>query len=236
MSLSRYRAAPPRAITYPGIARLRNFADKRKKSPFRFPNKWVPEGAFYVRPTGMAYQKKPKRQIRIEGDSAFVPLTKGKETVIDAANVHLFEKWNWHVHFNKRDNKYYARRTTRIKGVKINIHAHHVVVGNVPADYIPHHVDGDGLNNIRSNLEVVTSIRNSHLAGKKTAVGRRQIVHKKNAAGRLGAVRYIKRSDSWSVQIVFGYHFTKDIAEKINNWAEDAVRAYIVSHGPPPQE
>ena len=38
------------------------------------------------------------RQIRVDGNIAYVPLTRGYEAVIDAADVPLVEGWNWYAH------------------------------------------------------------------------------------------------------------------------------------------
>jgi hypothetical protein len=35
------------------------------------------------------------RPIRVEGDTAIVPLTRGFEAVIDAVDVPIVEGWNW---------------------------------------------------------------------------------------------------------------------------------------------
>ena len=54
------------------------------------------------------------RQIRIQGDIAYVPLTKGYEAVIDAADVPLVQGNNWSATVRKRTC--YAFRTERAKG------------------------------------------------------------------------------------------------------------------------
>ena len=36
------------------------------------------------------------RPIRIEGDFAYIPLTRGYESVIDATDVNLVEGFNWY--------------------------------------------------------------------------------------------------------------------------------------------
>jgi hypothetical protein len=46
------------------------------------------------------------RQIRVEGQVAYVPLTRGLEAVIDAADVPLVEKQNWYAAAD--NNTFYA--------------------------------------------------------------------------------------------------------------------------------
>lgn len=49
------------------------------------------------------------RPIRIEGDVAYVTLTRGYEAIIDAENVPLVEGYNWQ-HFGPNRQTNYARR------------------------------------------------------------------------------------------------------------------------------
>jgi HNH endonuclease/AP2 domain len=99
-----------------------------------------------------------KRPIRIEGDLAYVPLTKGYEAIIDAADVPLVEGVNWTLHTGGRGGKIYAyrkgpspeRRTLRLHRVLLD------AAEGVEVD----HRDGDGLNNRRSNLRLATSSQN----------------------------------------------------------------------------
>lgn len=107
--------------------------------------------------------KKHTREIRVEGEIAFVPLTQGYEAVIDADCVPLISKWNWHVMLTTRPDgsvahAYAARGEHR--GARRRIIHMHRVIADTPSDMDTDHIDGDGLNNRRSNLRVVTHAQN----------------------------------------------------------------------------
>ena len=101
-----------------------------------------------------------KRQIRIEGEIAFVPLTLGYEAVIDAEDVPLISAWIWCASVSRRRDgsirTVYALRNVHKVG---SVHMHRVIAGT-PPELHTDHIDGDGLNNRRSNLRVVTRSQN----------------------------------------------------------------------------
>lgn len=98
-----------------------------------------------------------KRPIRIEGDIAFVPLTKGYETVIDAADVPLVEGVSWTLHAS-RDGSLYAYRKSP-SPEKRTLWMHRVLM-NAEEGVETDHRDRNGLNNRRSNLRAATSSQN----------------------------------------------------------------------------
>lgn len=103
---------------------------------------------------------KAPRPIRIEGDVAYVPLTKGYEAIIDAADVPLVSGYCWCAQETRRRDgtlgPVYARRNS-MHGEK---YMHRLLVpsqGDLEVD----HADGDGLNNRRSsNLRLATPHQN----------------------------------------------------------------------------
>jgi hypothetical protein len=95
------------------------------------------------------------RQIRFEGNVAFVPLTRGLEAKIDAADAHLVAGFNWYA--NPKGRTAYAMRKDPTLG---HVSMHRVVMGaldSLPVD----HIDGDGLNNRRVNLRAATVFQNN---------------------------------------------------------------------------
>lgn len=74
-----------------------------------------------------------------------IPLTKGKESVVDDCDSHLLA-YKWMAH-----SAGYACRTN----YKVSsCYLHHVIMGKpINGDYVDH-VDGDKLNNRRSNLRI----------------------------------------------------------------------------------
>ena len=99
----------------------------------------------------------PKRPIKVVGDLAYVTLTKGAVAVIDADDVDMVSGWNWQLGGGGRG---YAVRHTVVDGKERNVLMHRVIAGT-PDGFDTDHIDGDGLNNRRSNLRVVTTTQNT---------------------------------------------------------------------------
>lgn len=107
-----------------------------------------------------------KRQIRIEGDLAYIPLTQGYEAIIDAEDVPLVEGWNWTADIDLRRcdgsiRTVYARRNDYSGAKPRKVRMHRVIAGT-PEGFETDHEDGDGLNNRRNNLRTATKGQNQH--------------------------------------------------------------------------
>lgn len=172
------------------------------------------------------------RPIQIDGKIAIIPLTKGAVALIDAVDAPLVAAHNWHLHVDA-DGYSYARRSVKIDGRKFYAYIHHVVAGEVPAGHVPHHVDGDGLNNRRKNIEVVTSELNSFLARSKGRHTKRRPRRLASIERRTGSVRYVKRDKAWSAQFGLGNYRTREEAEAVRAWTAEAIKAYAKEKGPP---
>jgi hypothetical protein len=102
--------------------------------------------------------KKPVRPIRVEGDVAYVPLTQGYEAIIDAEDVPLVEGYNWCILGGSRVSKYAQRRAKNL--IPAILLMHRVIMGvNGPELHIDH-INGNGLDNRKSNLRVVSRSQN----------------------------------------------------------------------------
>ena len=105
------------------------------------------------------------RPIRVEGNVAYVPLTRGYEAVIDAADVPLVEGKNWHAFVKRRNDGttlavYAARSSPRAGGKQNTIFMHRILLSADSEE--TDHRDGDGLNNRRANLRPATKSQNMH--------------------------------------------------------------------------
>jgi len=87
------------------------------------------------------------KYIRIEGDRAFVQLSRGYEAIIDAADVPLIGKRSWFVIPNGTGG-FYARASDRS-------YMHRVLTG-APLGTEVDHLNRDTLDNRRANLPVGT--------------------------------------------------------------------------------
>lgn len=95
------------------------------------------------------------RALRIDGDIAYIPLTRDREAVIDVADVPLVEGWNWCAFPSADERLWYA-----YSGGNRKIRLHQLLLP-APPGFMVDHKDSDGLNCRRSNLRLVTAKGNA---------------------------------------------------------------------------
>lgn len=100
------------------------------------------------------------RKVRIEGDVAYVPLTKGYEAIIDAVDVCLVEHFNWCSTVGGWTS--YARRSW----IDSNSGRHgstsmHRALLSPPLGVCVDHINRNGLDNRRSNIRLATTSQNA---------------------------------------------------------------------------
>lgn len=125
---------------------------------------WTHETASAIlRPTDRpgAVARQRVRPIRIDGNVAYVTLSRGYEAVIDAADVPLVEGYNWSAVVCP--NAVYAahKLPKDQQGNARTILMHRVIMGDPKGLYVDH-VDRDALNNRRHNLRTATRSQNQH--------------------------------------------------------------------------
>jgi hypothetical protein len=127
--------------------------------------------------------RRAARPVRIEGELAYVTLTRGHEAVIDAADAADVGRYNWHVHGG------YAARTERRDGqtIRVRLHNHLMRPGR---GLVVDHIKGDRLDNRRANLRVVTPLVNN--------LNRR--LSRNNTSGYRGVSR-CPRCGRWRLQL-----------------------------------
>jgi len=135
--------------------------------------------------------KKAIPEIRIEGNTAYVPLTKGYEAVIDSEDVAAVAGYRWMSRECPRT--VYAYRSGEMDGKRVSIMMHRVLMGE-PVGLQVDHKDGDGLNNRKredsGNLRVATRQQNQH--NKRNA--------RNNTSGFKG-VTFRKDRNRWQARI-----------------------------------
>jgi hypothetical protein len=149
------------------------------------------------------------RPIRIEGQVAYVPLTKGYEAVIDAADVSLVDGRNWQAFVSS--STVYAASKDHSNGKRKSVLMHRVIMGD-PERFHVDHRDGNGLHNRRENLRHATRAQNNR--NKRTP--------QNNTSGFKG-VYWHKIARKWRAKIAFNGR-SKHIG--LYDTVEDAHAAY----------
>ena len=155
----------------------------------------------------MTTQAKP-----LSAEEIAIPLTGGGFAIIDKSDVDIICKWKW----ARQDttHKSYAVRTGRANGRRTKIYLHRVLM-NAPDGMMVDHINGDGLDNRRSNLRLcVASVnnRNRHPHTIKNKYGFRGVYKRSDISRRPYGVSL--KIDGHNKHL--GYYAT----------AEEAARAY----------
>ena len=127
------------------------------------------------------------RPIRVEGNVAYVPLTKGYEAVIDADDAYLVEGTSWFARVKNR--AIYAQTNAKGSDGPRMPWMHRLIMA-APDGAEVDHIDGDGLNNRRANLRLATPMQNRQ--------NRRP--HIDNTSGFKG-VSFCKQTGKWRASI-----------------------------------
>lgn len=120
------------------------------------------------------------RPIRIDGEDAYILLTRGLEAVVDARDAHLISDRKWNASPHRRT--FYATGTGGLR-------MHRVIIGAKKGQIVDH-IDGDGLNNRRANLRITTAAQNA----------RNCRLRKDNTSGFKG-VHFDNQNGWWRAQI-----------------------------------
>lgn len=84
----------------------------------------------------------------------YIELTQGKRALVDNADFEYLNQWKWYYSGRLRGTSYAVRRGPE----QTKIYMHKLIV-NKPGFYTDH-IDGNGLNNQRSNLRYATNQQN----------------------------------------------------------------------------
>lgn len=88
-----------------------------------------------------------------------IKLTKGKYAFVDDADYEFLNQWNWHFKTG------YAHRNQYLKGdniksrKRISIYMHRLIM-NTPIEMFTDHINGNSIDNRRSNLRICTKAEN----------------------------------------------------------------------------
>lgn len=126
-------------------------------------------------------------------------LTQGKFALVDDDDFERLSQFKWWAH--KQPNTFYAGRMITLEnGKRISFMMHHAVFGKAPLGMEVDHIDGNGLNNQKSNLRFVTRRQNMQNA----------VNHRVKRTSRYPGVSFDVRRRKWKAYIkINGVH--KDI-------------------------
>lgn len=90
-----------------------------------------------------------------------IALTHGLVALVDDADADFVGRWKWHAKFRHghTDGLVYARRTDRSGERAAAVYMHRAIM-DPPAGMVVDHINGNGIDNRRSNLRIVTQAEN----------------------------------------------------------------------------
>lgn len=89
-----------------------------------------------------------------------IPLTRGQVAIVDAEDFEWLSQYKWQAKWDKCKKGYYAVTGKSILKSFSTTIMHRLIVGAKKGDIVDH-IDGNGLNNRKSNLRIVTSTENA---------------------------------------------------------------------------
>lgn len=114
-----------------------------------------------------------------------IPLTQGKFAIVDDRDYEWLNQWKWHVSIENHTS--YALRMDNGKHIKM----HRLILGfKIRDGNTSDHVDGNGLNNCRSNLRACTPQQN-HFNRKS----------RKGSSSQFKGVHWHKNEQCWESRI-----------------------------------
>ena len=120
-----------------------------------------------------------------------IPLTRGLVALIDDADFELLQRWKWLAAPGSSGN-FYARRLVGDRAMGAHwVHMHRLLL-NAPPGLQVDHIDGNGLNNQRTNLRLCTTGEN-----RRNQLRRRRGTH----SSRFKGVTWDSPRQQWVAQI-----------------------------------
>lgn len=158
----------------------------------------------------MPNQCTPKRSpIMVIGPSiAYLPLTKGKYSIIDSWRAEELGQWNWCVILTDNGD-YYGMRNEKIPGSRKNrCVLLHRYICNPDKGMVVDHINCSKLFNIGGNLRQATKSQNNVNSGrpKTNTTGYKGVQFHKRLGKWMSCTKFNKRV------VTFGYFETKELA------------------------
>ena len=120
-----------------------------------------------------------------------IPLTQGKFAIVDDVDFDWLNQYKWYSHIDRSKNIFYVNRGRRWGKRMITILMHRLIMNPIKGMFIDH-INGNGLDNRRSNLRICTRSQN----------GMNRKMQNNNTSGYKGVI-WSKSAKKWQVQIIF---------------------------------
>ena len=113
-----------------------------------------------------------------------IPLNKDAVTIVDEADYEWLSKWKWRI----VEKGYAQRSVAKHEGLTLSALFMHRVILNTPKGLFSDHINGNKLDNRRSNLRICTHHQNN--------------LNRPNVTGKYKGVYWCKRQQRWMAQIM----------------------------------
>jgi len=152
---------------------------------------------------------RPKKSLLAGPDVRFVPLSHGNFSIVDTDDYDHLSKYKWYT--SQDGNHFYAYAYISIGNKKKKIFIHRYIM-NAPKGLVVDHIDGNGLNNRKSNLRICTKAQNVQNCRPRS-----------NCSSKYKGVFWNKANKKWSATIHKG-----DMRMYLGGFKKeiDAARAY----------
>jgi hypothetical protein len=142
-----------------------------------------------------------------DNHTKLIPLTQGKFAIVDADDYDYLMQWKWQYNLG-----YGQRRTLQSEGKNTSVMMHRII-NKTPNDMYTDHINGNRLDNRKSNLRNCTSTQNCY----------NRKIYINNYTSKYKGVRWVKKDNIWIASI--GYKKEKYHIGSFKN-EEDAAEAY----------
>jgi hypothetical protein len=122
-----------------------------------------------------------------------IPLTQGKVAIVDDDDYERLAKYKWCTYRSETGTWYVVRGEMSTRGYR-HVRMHRAVLNAKPGEHCDH-INGNGLDNRKSNLRIATNQQNSW--------NRRKPI---NGIARYKGVRAKQSNGKWTAQITIGGH------------------------------
>lgn len=145
-----------------------------------------------------------------------IPLTQGKYALVDDEDYEWLMQWKWFA-VNSHGIWYAARNSKYRRGYKRKMIQMHREIMRCPVGREIHHIDHNGLNDQRVNMQIVTHRENCHAQRRSFATGIIGVVKRKDCN------RYEAQITAYGKHHHLGLYKTKEEAAVVREQADACV-------------